>query len=92
MQRLHEDDLVGNVLGQEPWEVMCFPAIAEADEVHEIATIWGPQRFTRLSFRITDHRAGRLLATPLRLWNQTWTARLSDEVGRDRGLRREGSP
>src|SRR6202045_1106909 len=39
MQRLHEDDLVGHVLGQEPWEVVSFPAIAEADEVHEIATI-----------------------------------------------------
>src|SRR5947208_278632 len=47
MQRLHEDDLVGHVLGQEPWEVVCFPAIAEAEEVHEIATIWGPRRFTR---------------------------------------------
>jgi predicted phage terminase large subunit-like protein len=47
MQRLHEDDLVGRVLGQEPWEVVCFPAIAEADEVHEIETIWGPQCFTR---------------------------------------------
>jgi hypothetical protein len=47
MQRLHEDDLVGHVLGQEPWEVVCFPAIAEADEVHEIDTIWGPQFFTR---------------------------------------------
>jgi len=39
MQRLHEDDLVGHVLAQEPWEVVCFPAIAEADEVHEIDTI-----------------------------------------------------
>jgi predicted phage terminase large subunit-like protein len=47
MQRLHEDDLVGHVLGQEPWEVVCFPAIAEADEVHGVDTIWGPQRFTR---------------------------------------------
>src|SRR5207248_3053721 len=47
MQRLNEDDLVGHVLGQEPWEVVSFPAIAEADEVHEIATIGGPQRFTR---------------------------------------------
>src|ERR1700730_9548957 len=47
MQRLHEDDLVGHVLGQEPWAVVCFPAIAEADEVHEVATIGGPQRFTR---------------------------------------------
>ena len=34
MQRLHEDDLVGHVLAQEPWEVLSFPAIAEADEVH----------------------------------------------------------
>src|SRR3954453_21338547 len=47
MQRLNEDDLVGHVLGQEPWEVVCFPAIAEAEEVHDIETIWGPRRFTR---------------------------------------------
>lgn len=47
MQRLHEDDLVGHVLAQEPWEVVCFPAIAETDELHEIETIWGPRRFTR---------------------------------------------
>jgi hypothetical protein len=31
MQRLHEDDLVGHVLAQEGWEVLSFPAIAEAD-------------------------------------------------------------
>jgi predicted phage terminase large subunit-like protein len=47
MQRLHEDDLAGHVLGQEPWEVVRFPAIAEADEVHEITTIWGPRCFRR---------------------------------------------
>ena len=47
MQRLHEDDLVGHVLAQEPWEVLRFPAIAEADEVHEIETIWGPRWFRR---------------------------------------------
>ena len=47
MQRLHEDDLVGHVLGQEPWEVVSFPAIAERDEVHDIETIWGPKRFIR---------------------------------------------
>jgi predicted phage terminase large subunit-like protein len=47
MQRLHEDDLVGHVLAQEPWEVVCFPAIAEAYEVHEIETILGPRRFLR---------------------------------------------
>jgi predicted phage terminase large subunit-like protein len=47
MQRLHEDDLVGHVLAQERWEVVRFPAIAEADEMHEIDTIWGPQCFIR---------------------------------------------
>jgi len=47
MQRLHEDDLVGHVLGQEPWEVLRFPAIAEEDEVHQIETIWGARCFTR---------------------------------------------
>src|SRR5690349_890316 len=47
MQRLHEDDLVGHVLAQEPWEVLSFPAIAEADEVHEVETIVGSRCFTR---------------------------------------------
>jgi predicted phage terminase large subunit-like protein len=47
MQRLHEDDPVGHVLAQEPWEVVRFPAIAEADEVHQIETIWGPRCFRR---------------------------------------------
>src|SRR5712664_2384255 len=62
MQRLHEDDLVGHVLGQEPWEVVSFPAIAEADEVHEIATIGGPQRFTRRHGEVL-HPAREPLAT-----------------------------
>ena len=30
MQRLHEDDLTGHVLEQEPWRHLCLPAIAEA--------------------------------------------------------------
>jgi len=47
MQRLHEDDLVGHVLGQEPWELVSFPAIAETDELHEIEPIWVPRCFTR---------------------------------------------
>src|SRR5215467_12823195 len=47
MQRLHEDDLVGHVLGQEPWEILSFPAIAEKDEEHRIETIWGSRSFTR---------------------------------------------
>jgi predicted phage terminase large subunit-like protein len=47
MQRLHEDDLVGHVMAQEPWEVVRFPAIAEENEVHQIETIWGPRCFRR---------------------------------------------
>src|SRR5258706_5944800 len=47
MQRLHEDDPVGHVLAQEPWEVLSFPAIAEANEMHQIETIWGPRCFRR---------------------------------------------
>ena len=47
MQRLHEDDLVGHVLGQEQWEVLRFPAIAETDEEHQIETIWEARCFTR---------------------------------------------
>src|SRR6516162_3244282 len=41
MQRLHEDDLVGHVLGTENWKIVRFPAIAEADEIHEIQTPYG---------------------------------------------------
>lgn len=47
MQRLHEDDLVGHVLGLEPWKVIRFPAIAEEDEAHEIWTPYGVRRFNR---------------------------------------------
>ena len=47
MQRLHEDDLVGHVLGQEPSEVLSFPAIAEADEEHWIETILNLKCFRR---------------------------------------------
>jgi len=47
MHRLHEDDLVGHVLAQEDWEVVRFPAFAEADEIWEVETVWGPRRFTR---------------------------------------------
>ena len=38
MQRLHEDDLVGHVQGQESWEVVRLPAIAEQDETHVIVS------------------------------------------------------
>lgn len=47
MQRLHEDDLVGHVLGKEHWEVLRFPAIAEEDETHVIETPYGTRTFKR---------------------------------------------
>jgi len=48
MQRLHEDDLVGHVLGVESWKVIRFPAIAEEEETHVIQTLYGMRRFRRL--------------------------------------------
>ena len=36
MQRLHEDDLVGHVLGKEDWEVSTIPAIATDDRIYRI--------------------------------------------------------
>jgi len=47
MQRLHEDDLVGHVLGMEPWTVIRFPSIAEEDETHVTETPYGTRRFKR---------------------------------------------
>jgi predicted phage terminase large subunit-like protein len=47
MQRLHEADLVGHVLGVEPWKVIRFPAIAEEEETHVIQTPYGTRRFVR---------------------------------------------
>jgi predicted phage terminase large subunit-like protein len=49
MQRLHENDLVGHVLLKEGWEVVSFPAIAEADEEHIIQTPLGIKKFGRLA-------------------------------------------
>jgi len=47
MQRLHEDDLVGHVLGLEPWKVVRFPAIAEEDESYVIETPYRTHPFRR---------------------------------------------
>ena len=47
MQRLHEDDLVGHVLGMEPWNLIRFPAIAEESESYTVETPYGPRRFIR---------------------------------------------
>ena len=47
MQRLHQEDLVGHVLEQEPWEVLSFPAIAEQDESFVIESPIGRRWFQR---------------------------------------------
>jgi predicted phage terminase large subunit-like protein len=49
MQRLHEDDLVGHVLGLgDDWKVLRFPAIAEEDEIHRFKTLEGEHTVQRL--------------------------------------------
>ena len=53
MQRLHEDDLVGHVVGQEPWKILRFPAVAEEDESYVIKTPYGQ--------RCLGRRAGEAL-------------------------------
>jgi predicted phage terminase large subunit-like protein len=55
MQRLHEDDLVGHVLGLEPWKVIRLPAIAEEDENHVIQTPYGTRRFQRRAGEALHH-------------------------------------
>jgi hypothetical protein len=48
MQRLHEDDLVGNVLESgEDWEVLSLPAIAKKDEVYAIESPLGNYTYRR---------------------------------------------
>jgi predicted phage terminase large subunit-like protein len=49
MQRLHQEDLVGELLGSEPdrWEVLSLPAIAREDETYPFDTVFGQQTFRR---------------------------------------------
>lgn len=48
MQRLHEDDLVGNVLESgEDWKVLSLPAIAKKDEVYPIESPLGNYTYRR---------------------------------------------
>jgi predicted phage terminase large subunit-like protein len=47
MQRLHEDDLVGHLLQQGGWKLVCLRAIAEENEIHEISTVQGSRRVIR---------------------------------------------
>jgi hypothetical protein len=41
MHRLHEDDLAGHVMAQDDWDAVRLPAIAEADELHRVETVFG---------------------------------------------------
>lgn len=47
MQRLHQDDLIGHVLNQGGWNVLSFPAIAEATEAITIDGLFGRRSTTR---------------------------------------------
>lgn len=47
MQRLHQDDLVGHVMGQEDWEVLSLPAIAEEAEIYLVEDPLGLRQFNR---------------------------------------------
>ena len=47
MQRLHEDDLVGHVQGQELWKIVRLPAIADLDESYLVQTPYGKKHFMR---------------------------------------------
>jgi predicted phage terminase large subunit-like protein len=52
MQRLHQDDLVGHVIEQDDWEILSFPAIAEADEICDIESPLGRGVFKRAAGEI----------------------------------------
>ncbi len=47
MQRLHQQDLVGEVLEREPWKVLSLPAIAQEDEVYSYQPYSVIERFRR---------------------------------------------
>jgi predicted phage terminase large subunit-like protein len=47
MQRLHQEDLVGEVMEREHWEVLSLPAIAQEDEFHPIEGSLWREAFTR---------------------------------------------
>jgi predicted phage terminase large subunit-like protein len=47
MQRLHQEDLVGEVLERDEWEVLSLPAIAEQDEMYLIESPFGNSVYVR---------------------------------------------
>jgi predicted phage terminase large subunit-like protein len=47
MQRLHQEDLVGEVLERDPWKVLSLPAIAQEDESYLYHTLFRNRFFKR---------------------------------------------
>jgi predicted phage terminase large subunit-like protein len=47
MQRLHQNDLVGEVLDREQWDVLSLPAIAVENESHTIDNVLGVWTYSR---------------------------------------------
>ena len=47
MQRLHQEDLVGEVLDRGPWEVLSLPAIAKQDENYPFESLFGNHSYVR---------------------------------------------
>lgn len=47
MQRLHQEDLVGEVTDREPWDVLSLPALAIDDESHSYSDFFGEHSFVR---------------------------------------------
>ncbi len=47
MQRLHQEDLVGEVMEREPWDVLSLPAIAIDDECYQYDGLFGKDTFAR---------------------------------------------
>jgi predicted phage terminase large subunit-like protein len=47
MQRLHQEDLVGEATDREAWEILSLPAIAIEDEHYEYKSLFGGLEFTR---------------------------------------------
>jgi predicted phage terminase large subunit-like protein len=47
MQRLHQQDLVGEVMDREEWELLSLPAIAEHDENYLIESPFGTKPYVR---------------------------------------------
>ncbi|MCW3476404.1 phage terminase large subunit [Limobrevibacterium gyesilva] len=66
MQRLHQDDLVGHVLGQEPWELAAIPAIETEDRSYRLGPEPGEMHHRRVGEVIDCRREDRAVLDQLR--------------------------